>query len=196
MKVQRVKKSQDTLFFFNWSIVDVQYYMFSSVQSLSHVRLFATLWTAAHQTSPSFTVFLSLIKLVSIELVMPSNHLILCRFLFLLPTIFPSIRVFSNESTLRIWRPKYWRFSTSLSNAYSGLIPLGLTGVISLLSKGLSRVFSSTTIRKPQFFSAQPSSHSRWNLNSPTRDQTLAPWSGSCGRFCFLGLQNHCGLWL
>ena len=116
---------------------------------------------------------------------MPPNHLILCRFLFLLPAIFPSIRVFSNESTLRIWRPKYWRFSTSLSNAYSGLIPLGWTGVISLLSKGLSRVFSSTTIRKPQFFSAQPSSHSRWNLNSPTRDQTLAPWSGKCSLHCW-----------
>ena len=149
------------------------------VQSLSHVQFFVTPWTAACQTSLSFAIFLSLIKLMSIELVMPSNHLILCRSLFLLPAIFPSIRIFSNESTLHIWRPKYWRFSTSLSNAYSGLIPLGLTGLISSLSKGLSRVFSSTTIRKHQFFSAQPSSHSRWNLSSPTRDQTPAPWSGN-----------------
>ena len=123
------------------------------VQSLSHVQFFVTPWTAACQTSLSFAIFLSLIKLMSIELVMPSNHLILCRSLFLLPAILPSIRIFSNESTLHIWRPKYWRFSTSLSNAYSGLIPLGLTGLISSLSKGLSRVFSSTTIRKHQFFS-------------------------------------------
>ena len=76
---------------------------------------------------------------------MPSNHLILCHPL-LLPSIFPSIRVFSNESTLYIRWPKYWRFSTSPSSEYSGLIPLGLTSLISLLSKGLSRVFSNTTV--------------------------------------------------
>ena len=97
---------------------------FSSVQSLSHVQLFATPWTAARQTSLSITNSRSLLKLMSIESVMPPNHLILCRPLLLLPSIFPSIRVFSNESTLRITWPKYWSFSFSISpsNEYSGLI--------------------------------------------------------------------------
>ena len=92
------------------------------VQSLSHVQLFATPWTAAHQASLSFTISQSLLKLMSIELVMPSNHLILCP--LLLPLIFPSIRVFSNESVLHIKWPKYWSFSFSISpsNEYSGLI--------------------------------------------------------------------------
>ena len=99
---------------------------FSSVQSLSRVQLFATTWTAAHQASLSITNSWSLLKLMSIELVMPSNHLILCRPLLLLPSIFPSIRVFSNESVLRIRWAKYWRFSFSISpsNEYSGLISL------------------------------------------------------------------------
>ena len=94
------------------------------VQSLSHVQLFVTLWTAAHQASLSFTVSQSLLKLMSIELVMPANHLILCCPLLLLPSVFPSIRVFSNESALRIRWPKYWsfRFSISPSNEYSGLV--------------------------------------------------------------------------
>ena len=97
---------------------------FSSVQSLSHVRLFATPWTAARQASLSITNFQRLLKLMSIESVMPSNHLILCPPLLLLPSIFPSIRVFSNESTLCIMWPKYWSFSFSISpaNEYSGLI--------------------------------------------------------------------------
>ena len=90
------------------------------VQSLSHVRLFVTPWTAAHQAS--ITNSWSLPKLMSIESVMPSNHLILCHPLLLLPSIFPSIRVFSNESALYIRRPKYWSFSISPSNEYSGLI--------------------------------------------------------------------------
>ena len=96
----------------------------SSVQSLSHVRLFATPWTAACQDSLSITNSQSLLKLMSIKLVMPSNHLILCCPLLLLPSIFPSIRVFSNESVLRIRWPKYWSFSFSISpsNEYSGLI--------------------------------------------------------------------------
>ena len=104
-----------------WSLYLVQ---FSSVQSLSHVQLFATPWTAAHQASLSITNSQSLLKLMSIELVMPSNHLILCHSLLLLPSIFPSIRVFSNESVLHIrWR-KYWSFSFNISpsNEYSGLI--------------------------------------------------------------------------
>ena len=100
---------------------------------------------------------LSLLKLMSIESVMPSSHLILCHPLLLLPSIFPSIRVFSNESVLHIRWPKYWSFSISPSNEYSGLISLGQTGFISLQSKGLSRVFSNTTVQRHQFFSAQPS---------------------------------------
>ena len=94
----------------------------SSVQSLSRVRLFATPWTAAHQASLSITNSWSLLKLMSIESVMPSNHLILCRPLLLLPSILPSIRVFSNESVLCIRWPKYRSFSISPSNEYSGLI--------------------------------------------------------------------------
>ena len=80
------------------------------VQSLSHVQLFVTPWTAAHQASLSFTISWSLFKLMSIESVMPSNHLILCYLLLLLPSIFPNIRVFSNESALRIGWRKYWEF--------------------------------------------------------------------------------------
>ena len=93
----------------------------SSVQSLSHVQLFATSWTTAHQASLSFTISQSLLKLTCIESVMPSNHFILCHPL-LLPSVFPSIRVFFNESALRIRWPKYWSFSISLSNEYSELI--------------------------------------------------------------------------
>ena len=96
--------------------------IFSSVQLLSRVRLFATPWTAACQASLSITNSLSLLKLMSIESVMSSNHLIFCRALHLPPSIFPSIRVFSNESGLRIRWPKYWSFSISPSNEYSGLI--------------------------------------------------------------------------
>ena len=98
--------------------------LFSSVQLLSRLRLFATPWTAARQASLSITSSGSLLKLMSIESVMPSNHLILCRPLLLLPSIFPSIRVFSNESVLHIRWPKYWSFSFSISpsNEYSGLI--------------------------------------------------------------------------
>ena len=98
--------------------------MFSSVQSLSRVRLFATPWSAAHQASLSIPNSRSPPKPMSIESVMPSNHLVLCRPLFLLPSIFPSLRVFSNESALRIRWPKYWSFSFNISpsNEYSGLI--------------------------------------------------------------------------
>ena len=131
-------------------------FQFSLVQSLSHVQLFATPWTAPHQASLSITNSQSLLKLMSIESVMSSIHLILYRPLLLL-SIFPSIRVFSNESALCIRWPKYWRFrfSISPSNEYSGLISLGLIGWISLQSKGLSRVFSNTTFQKHQFFGTQ-----------------------------------------
>ena len=98
----------------------------------------------------------NLLKLMSIELVMPSNHLILCRPLLLLPSIFPSIRVFSKESVLHISWPKYWSFSFSISpSKIQDWSPLGWTGWISLQSKGLSRVFSNTTVQEHQFFSAQ-----------------------------------------
>ena len=103
------------------SIISV---IFSSVQSLSRVRLFATPWAAAHQASLSIANPQNLLKLMSIESVMPSNHPILCRPLLLLPSIFPSIKIFSNESVLCIRWPKYWSFSYSISpsNEYSGLI--------------------------------------------------------------------------
>ena len=99
-------------------------YQFSSVQSLSHVQLFATPWIVARQASLSITNSRSLPKLMSFESVMPSNHLILCRPLLLPPSIFPGIRVFLNESALHIRWPKYWSFSFKISpsNEYSGLI--------------------------------------------------------------------------
>ena len=99
-------------------------HMFSSVQSFIHVRFSTTAWTAAHQASLSITNSQSLLRLMSIELVMPSDHLILCCSLLLPPSIFPSIRVFSNESVLRIKWPKYWSFSFNIgpSNKYLGLI--------------------------------------------------------------------------
>ena len=130
------------------------------IQSFSGVWLCATPWIAAHQASLSITSSWSLLKLMSIELVMASSHLILCRPLLLLPTIPPSIRVFSNESTLRIRWPNYWSFSFNISpsNEHSGLISFRMDCWISLQSKGLSRVFSNTTVQKHQFFGTQLSS--------------------------------------
>ena len=118
-----------------------------------------TPWTAAYQASLSFTISWSLPKLMSIEPVRPSNHLILCCPLLLPPSIFPSIRIFSNESALPIRWTKYWSFgySNSPSNGCSGLISLGLTGLIFLQSRGHSRVLSSTTVQKHQFFGTEPS---------------------------------------
>ena len=150
------------------------YVVSQSVQSLSRVWLFATPRTAAHQASLSITNLQSLLKLMSIVLVMPSNHLILCYPLLLPPSIYPSIRVFSNESVLHIKWPKYWSFSFSIvlpMNIHCW-IPLGLTALIPLQSKGLSRVFSNTTIQKYQFFSAQLSLYSdshihTWLLEKP-----------------------------
>ena len=117
----------------------------------------ATPWTAAHQASLSITNSWSLLKLKSIKSVMPSNNLFLCHPLLLLPSIFPSIRVFSNESVLCIRWPKYWSvsFSISPSSEYSGLISFRIDCLISLHSKGLSKDFSNTTVQKHQFFSAQ-----------------------------------------
>ena len=115
------------------------------IQLLSHVWLFVTSWTASRQAPLTFAIYWSLLKFMSIKLMMPSNHLILCHLLLLLPSIFPSIRVFSNESVLCIRWPKYWSFSFSISpsNDNQDWFPLRLTGLIALLSKGLSRVFSS-----------------------------------------------------
>ena len=137
----------------------------SVVQLLSHSQLFATPCIATYLASLSFTISQSLLKLMSIELVMPSNHLVLCHPLLLPPSIFLSTRVFSNELSLCSRWPEYWSFSFSISpsNEYSGLnipckeysIPLKLTGLISLQSKGLSRVFSNTTLQKHQFFGTQ-----------------------------------------
>ena len=148
---------------------------FSSLQSLSHVRLFAIPWTAARQASLCITNSQSSLKLMSIESVMPSSHLILCRPLLLLPPIPPNIRVFTNESTLRMMWPKYWSFSFSIIPSKehpTSWSPLGWTGWTSLQSKGLSRVFSNTTVQKHQFFSAQLSSQSNshihtWPLEKP-----------------------------
>ena len=139
-----------------------------SVQSLSHVQLFATPWTAAHQASLSITNSWSLLKFMFIESVMPSNRLILCRTLLLLPSIFPSIRVFSNESVLCIKWSKYWSFSFSISPSkeYSGLISLGWIDWISLQFKGLSGVFSNTTVQKHHFFGAQLSLESNSHIHT------------------------------
>ena len=130
---------------------------FSSVQLLRLVWLFVTPWTAWRQACLSITSSQSLLKFMSIDSVMPFNHLILYHPLLLLPSIFPSIRVFSNESGLHIRWLKYWSFSFSISpsNEYSGLISFRMVGLISLQSRGLSRVFSNTTVQKHQFLGAQ-----------------------------------------
>ena len=135
----------------------------SSVQSLSRVQLFANPWTAARQASLSITQSWSLLKLMSIESVMPSNHLILCRHLLLLPSIFPSIKVFSNESVLHIRWPKYWSFSFSItpSNEYSGLISFRMDWVDLLAVQGtlkslLQHHSSKASIRRcPTFLRVQ-----------------------------------------
>ena len=128
-----------------------------SVQLLIHVRLSVTPWTAARQASLSITNSQSLLKLMSINSVMPSNRLILCHPLLLPPSLFLSIRVFSKESVLHIRWPKYWnfRFSISSSNEYSGLISFRMDCVGSPCSPRDSRVFPNTTVQKHQFFGTQ-----------------------------------------
>ena len=129
------------------------------VQSLSHIQLLATLWTVTCQAPLSFTISQSLLKVMSIMSMMPSNHLILCHPLLLLPSIFLSIRVFSSGLALCI-KCQSIRASSSASvlimNIH-GWFPLGLTGLIASHSKGLSSVFFSTAVQKHQFFDAQPS---------------------------------------
>ena len=143
----------------------------SSVQSLSHVRLFATPWITARQASLSITNSQNSLKLTSIESVMPSSHLIFCRPLLLLPPITPSIRVFSNESTLCMRWPKYWSFSFSIipSKEHPGLISFGMDWLDLLAVQG---TFSNTTVQKHQFFGVQLSSQSNshihtWPLEKP-----------------------------
>ena len=143
--------------------------MLSSVQSLSSVRLFATPWNVARQASLSITNSRSLLKLMSIELVMLSNHVILCRPLLLLPPIPPTIRVFSNESTLRMRCGQSFEVSASASVLpvnMQDLFPSGWTGWISLKPKGLSRVFPNTTVQKHQFFRTQLSSQSNSHIHT------------------------------
>ena len=135
--------------------ISTNFIQFSSVAS--RVQLFLTPWTAARQASLSITNSQSLLKLMSIELVMPSNHLILCSCLLSLTSIFPIIRVFSNESVLLIRWPKYQSFSFNISpsNEYSGLISFRMDWLDLLAVKGLSRVFPNTTVQKHQFFGTQ-----------------------------------------
>ena len=149
-------------------------FQFSAVQLLSRVQLLATPWIAARQAFLSITNSWSSLKLMSIKSVMSSSHLIPYRPLLLLPPIPHSIRVFSNESTLHMKWPKYWSFSFSISpsNEHPGLISFKMQGWISLQSKGLSRLFSNTTVQKHQFFGAQPASQSNshihtWALKKP-----------------------------
>ena len=132
--------------------------MFIVVQSLSRVCLFATPWTAAHQASSSFTIFWNLFRLRAIELMMPSNHLILGRSLLLLPSIFPSIRVFSNDSLFESGGQSIGASASALVLPINiqGWFPLGLIGLISSMSKEFSRVFTNITVQKHQFFSALP----------------------------------------
>ena len=137
----------------------------------SGVQLSVTPWTVARQASLSFITSLSLLKFISIESMMPSNHLILCHPILLLPSIFPSSRVFCNESALRIRWPKYCSFSISPSNEYSGLISYKIDW-FDLAVQGTLKRLTSTTVWKYQFFGTQPfllsSSHIRtWLLEKP-----------------------------
>ena len=142
----------------------------SSVQSLSRVWLFETPWTAACQASLSIANSWSLLKLMSIESVMPSNHLIFCHPHLLLPSIFLSIKIFSSESVLCIRWPKYWSFNFSISpfSESLGLLSFRMDcfALLSLHSKGLSRVFSNTTVQKHQFFSTQLSLWSNFHIHA------------------------------
>ena len=140
----------------------------SLVQLLNYLWLFQTPWTAARQASLSITNSQNLFKLMSIESVMPYNHLILCCPILLLLSIIPRIRVFSKESVLCIRWPNYWSFSFSISlpNEHSGLISFRIDWFDLLSVQGLSRVFSNTTVQRHQFFGAQPSSQSNSHIHT------------------------------
>ena len=153
-------------------VISVQ---FSSVQSLSHVRLFVTPWIAARQASLSITNSRSSLRLTSIDSVMPSTHLILCRPLLLLPTIPPSIRVFSNESTLHMRWPKYWSFSFRIipSKEIPGLISFRMDWLDLLAVQGTLKSLLHTTVQKHQFFGTQPSSQSNSHIHTWPQEK---PW--------------------
>ena len=172
----KASKVEMSVFISGISLADLEdWFLFSSVQLLSCVQLCATPWTVAHQASMSITNSLSLLKLRSIKLVMPSNHLILCRSFLLPPSIFLSIRVFFMSQFFTSGGQ-----SIGVSASASVLLmniqnwfPLGWTGLISLQSKGLSRVFSNITVQKHQFFGAQlfysptlTSIHDSWKSDS------------------------------
>ena len=193
------------------------------VQLLNHVWLFATLWTAAQQVSLSFTISQSLLKLKSIESVRPFNHLIFCRPLLLLPSIFPSIRVFSNESVPCIRWPKYWSFSFSISpsSEYSGLISFRIDWFDLLIVQGILKNLlqhhrsKASILRHSIFFMVQ-----LLYTYTPTR-KTIAltvwtfvrklmsllfnmlsrfvraflPWITRQSRFCFFFLQGSLNHW-
>jgi len=135
----------------------ISFHQFSSVQSLSSVQLFVTPWTAAHWASLSIINSQSLLKLMSIESVIPSNYLILCCPLLLLPSIFPSLRVFLNESALRIRWSKYWSFSfnISISNEHSGLISFRMDLLDLLAVQGTLKNLLQHYSQKHQFFCDQ-----------------------------------------
>ena len=147
----------------------------SSVQSLSHVQLFTTPWTTARQASLSITNSQSLLRLISIESVMPSNYLILCQPLILLPSIFPSIRVFSNESALLIRWPKYWSFSFNISPSIEhwGLISFRMDWLDLLAVQGTLKSLLHTKVQKHQFFSTQ---HSLYYCMEKTVFHKTGPW--------------------
>ena len=150
-------------------------WLVSSVQLLSCVWLFVTPWTAAPEVSLSITNSRSPPKPMSIESVMPSNHLILCHPLLLLTSIFPSIRVFSNESALCIRWPKYWNFSFNISpsNEHPGMICFRMDWLDLFVVQGTLKIFSNTTVQKHQFFYAQLS---LWSNSHPymTTGKTIA----------------------
>ena len=157
-----------------WQVLPYLQFQFSSVQSLSRVWLFAIPWTAARQASLSIINSWSLLKLMSIESVKTFNHLILCHPLLLLPSTFPSIRVFSNESALHITWPNYWSFSSSISpsNEHPGLISFRMDWLDLLAVQGtLKRVFSNTTVQSTNSsvlsFPYSPTLIHTWLLEKP-----------------------------
>ena len=162
--IDYLKLQEDTsLTFVFFSLVQ-----FNSIQSLSCIRLFVTPWIAIRQVSLSITNSRSSLKLMSIESAMPSNHLILCHPLLLLPSIFPSIRLFSNELALHIRWPKYWSFSFNISpsNEYSGLISFRMDWLDLLAVQGTLKSLSNTTVQKHQFFGTQLSSQSNSHIHT------------------------------
>ena len=158
------------IIFFIFCYIYIGMLKFISDQIKSVAQSCPTLCDPRNRSMPGLPVHHQLLEFTetSIESVMPSSHLILCRPLLLLPPMPPSIRVLSNESTLRMRWPKYWSFSFSIipSKEILGLISFRWTGWISLQSKGLSRVFSNTTVQKHQFFCAQPSSQSNSHIHT------------------------------